>query len=382
MPGFFWWSHVALLAGIPYLAHVRVFLSNTTLFMNTSLRRSLGVFVLLVAVLSITLYSSYGIRDWFRVTFVLSEAVHARPTPPFELPGPDSSSTSFRFLAVGDAGTGGYGQQQVAESMGKKAARDPVSFVVLLGDNFYESGVSSVTDKQWMTKFDSVYTAPSLQIPFYAVLGNHDHKGNPEAQVDYTKHSPRWRMPSRYYTFVQNVDDSTDIQFFCIDTHPLAYLSPSDIAKGRDSATYRPQLRWLEQELSSSSARWKIVLGHHTLYSNGYHGDNPVLAALLEPLFEKSSVDIYLCGHDHDLQLLKPVKGVNYVVSGGGGKHRSVEWRDNTIYAATNLGFTSFWISHSEVTVEFLNKDGRVDYVHRFRKPAFPLPHQATETLN
>lgn len=348
--------------------------------MNTPLRRLLAVFILLVTVLSIAFYSSYDIGDWFRVTFVLSETVHPRPIPSFELPAPDSSGNSLRFLAVGDVGTGGYGQHQVAEAMGNKAARDSVSFVVLLGDNFYESGVSSVMDEQWRTKFDSVYTASSLQIPFYAVLGNHDHKGNPEAQVEYTKFSSRWQMPARYYTFVQNVDDSTDVQFFCIDSHPLAYLSPSDIAKGRDSASYMPQLRWLEQELSSSSARWKIVLGHHTIYSNGYHGDNPVLATLLEPLFEKCGVDFYLCGHDHDLQLLKPVKGVNYIISGGGGKHRSVEWRDNTIYAAANLGFTSFWVSRDVTTVEFLSKAGRVDYVHRFRKSP-SLPNQAVGIL-
>jgi len=37
-----------------------------------------------------------------------------------------------------------------------------------------------------------VYTAPSLQKRWYAVEGNHDHKGNVSAEVDYTKLSKRW----------------------------------------------------------------------------------------------------------------------------------------------------------------------------------------------
>ena len=46
-------------------------------------------------------------------------------------------------------------------------------FVVLLGDNFYEDGVASVDDPQWQTKFEDPYA--NIDLPFYAVLGNHDH---------------------------------------------------------------------------------------------------------------------------------------------------------------------------------------------------------------
>lgn len=350
-------NFLALLLRISYfLLHV----------MSQSLRRSLTVFVLLVAIIGIALYSSSDVRDWFGVTFISSKVVDGRPVSHFDLPLPDSTEPLIRFLAVGDAGTGRFGQQQVADAMAGYAARSPLSFVLFLGDNFYEFGVKSIDDEQWRTKFESVYTAPSLQIPFYAVLGNHDYRGNPQAQVEYTIHNTRWRMPARYYTFSRTANDSTTVQFFCLDTQPMAYLRASDLESGKDTGSYMPQLRWLKQELSASQARWRIAAGHHPVYSNGFHGNNAVLGSLLEPLFDAYNVNFYLCGHDHDLQLLRPVNDVHYVVSGGGGKHRDVKWQENTIYAATNLGFTSFMITQIEVVLEFLNKDGQIGYVHRF----------------
>ena len=42
------------------------------------------------------------------------------------------------------------------------------------GDNFYESGVDSISDDKWQTTFEAIYDAPALQVPWYAVLGNHD----------------------------------------------------------------------------------------------------------------------------------------------------------------------------------------------------------------
>lgn len=44
------------------------------------------------------------------------------------------------------------------------------------GDNIYEEGVESVTDPLWSSRYCSVYTDPSiLDIPWYAILGNHDY---------------------------------------------------------------------------------------------------------------------------------------------------------------------------------------------------------------
>jgi acid phosphatase len=281
--------------------------------------------------------------------------------PEFTVPAKTPGVKYLQFITVGDFGTGGKGQRDVASSMAEKARIDPVELVLLLGDNFYENGVQSVNDKQFQTKFEDMYNQPSLQLPFYAVLGNHDYRGNPEAQVQYTGASERWKMPARYYTFTQPVDDSTDVQFFALDTNP--------IAGGETRAA--EQITWLKSELEKSRARWKIVFGHHLLYSGGYHGNDPetlTMRAQLEPILEPA-IDLYLCGHDHDQQLIKPLdKRLHYVVSGAGAKCRDVEWKGDTIYAGTNLGFAWFRLSHRELLVEFLTAAGELDYAHVIAK--------------
>ena len=291
---------------------------------------------------------------------------NARPISSFTIPPKDPDVKYLQFEAVGDGGTGMSGQKEVAESMSRKASEDSASFILVLGDNFYESGVSSVSDPQWQRKFEDVYSQRSLQIPFYAILGNHDYRSNPQAEVKYSSASTRWRMPDRYYTFSSAVDDSTRVQFFCIDTTPLAEDKGVDTASISESD--RRQVRWLDQQLQESSARWKIVLGHHTIYSGGEHGDDPHLAALIEPLFEKFGVDVYLCGHDHHQEILKPIRGVYYIVSGAGGKHRSVTWRDNTLYAGTNLGFTWYRVSRNDLLVEFYTRAGKLDFAYTISK--------------
>jgi acid phosphatase len=233
-----------------------------------------------------------------------------------------------------------------------------------LGDNFYPSGVESVSDEQWGEKFETMYSAQSLQIPFYAVLGNHDYYSNPAAEVDYSKRGGRWTMPSRYYSFTSSIDETTKVQFFCLDTTPLDAERTEETEEGvvLDSMDYRTQIAWLDRQLQDSQARWKIVVGHHALYSGGVHGDNNGLIALLEPLFRKHYVDLYLAGHDHHLEMKKPINGIHYVVSGGGGTHRSVTWMDNALYAATNMGFNAFTLSSREMVVEFYDKDGVLRY--------------------
>jgi len=303
---------------------------------------------------------------WFQDVVLTSSVKNPKPIPAFTIPAKTPGTSYLQFLLMGDPGTGRSGQRDVALAMGKIAAQDSISCALVLGDNFYPSGVKSVTDEQWEEKFERMYSAPSLQVPFYAVLGNHDYYSNPLAQVEYTKVSKRWRMPSSYYAFTQNIDDTTSVEFFCLDTTPLDADRAEEKEEGQDIDAVRDslQLGWLEQKLQQSTARWKIVAGHHALYSGGIHGDNTGLIALLEPDFLKYKVDVYLAAHDHHLEMKKPIKGILHVVSGAGGTHRSVTWKDDALYAATNMGFNRIRISAAEIVIEFYDKDGNLKYAY------------------
>lgn len=271
----------------------------------------------------------------------------------------ESGAGYLQFLSVGDVGTGGYGQTLVANAMARQATKTPMEFVLMLGDNFYSAGVKSVYDQQWKSKFQDMYDHSSLDIPFYTVLGNHDHYGNADAQVAYTnfRGNSRWKMPSHYYTFDRSIDGSATVQFFALDTTPIAY-GKADALK---------QIKWLEEELKNSHAEWKIVFGHHPIYSGGLYGNNRATKKKLEGLFTKYKINLYLSGHEHDQQLLGPVKGVFYIVNGAGSKTRRTGRQQNTIYANSDTGFAMFRISRDELMVSFINSGGRVKYAYTIK---------------
>jgi len=278
--------------------------------------------------------------------------------PPFTIPPVVPGAAYERFIVFGDMGTGRSDQYKVAEAMAQRAKSDHVDFLLTVGDNVYDNGVSSVDDAQWKTKFEDVYKDPSLQIPIYPSLGNHDWKGNPRAQVEYSQRNKNWKMPALYYTFVRTLGDGTNVQFFAIDSDPIR----------RQASDADAQLAWLDAELGKSDARWKIVFGHHPLYSHGAtHGNNAAMIAKVGPLLTKHDVALYLCGHDHTLEMFKPIGGVYHVVTGGGGGPDiayGIDWKDDDLYAATLGGFALFRVSGSEIVVEFVRLDGKTQYAH------------------
>lgn len=282
-----------------------------------------------------------------------------RPVPEFSVPARNPDEKYVYFIAIGDQGKGGEDQRHVAELMNEKARNDSLHFVITLGDNFYNDGVTSVDDIQWVEKFENMYNLPYLNVPFYASLGNHDyHNDNAWHQVEYSKKSNKWKMPHNYYTFSQGIDGNSSVQFFVLDSQQIKQRDDHDAA----------QLSWLERELSASTATWKIVYGHHPLYSYGKHGNVRAMIEHVQPILEKYRVDAYLAGHDHDRQLLGPLHGVFYIISGTGGKSRDTSYGDMTIFAETNLGFAWFRVSPVEFHLQFINAEGKIEYAHTWTK--------------
>jgi len=135
------------------------------------------------------------------------------------------------------------------------------------------------------------------------------------------------------------------------------------------------QLKWLDEQRQKSSATWKIAFGHHPLYSNGaIQRTNPekdTMIKALEPIFVKHKIDLYFAGHDHSLEILKPIKGIHYVISGSGaGPSRAynVNWTDESFYAATLGGFVLCRVSRNELLIEFVRIGGGTQYAHVITK--------------
>ena len=81
-----------------------------------------------------------------------------------------------------------------------------------------------------------------------------------------------------------------------------------------------PQYRWLDEDLKGAADyKWKFVFLHDPFYSTGKHGSNINERRILCPLFEKGGVAIVFAGHDHLYERTENIKGVTYIVTGGGG---------------------------------------------------------------
>jgi acid phosphatase len=299
-------------------------------------------------------------RQFVRTLFVATQAAAVGSLLPGSLFAADAPRGGLNFLVLGDWGRNGEPDQKaVATQMGIAAQAMDARFVIAVGDNFYEDGVASVTDPQWQSSFEKVYVAPSLQVPWHVVLGNHDYHGNCDAQIDYTKTSKRWNMPARCFVRTEHIDAATAADFFFLDTTPMATLDEDEMKYHGHVKTQNvpEQMAWFESALKKSTAPWKIVIGHHPIYTSGEHGNTPYLIEHVLPLLEKYKVQAYFNGHDHDLQHLQADR-VNLFCSGGGSKPRaSLKDLPQTKFAKGCSGFAAVALQPDKLEVRLV--DGR-----------------------
>lgn len=277
----------------------------------------------------------------------------------------------INFIAMGDWGRNGADhQKQVAEQMGKTATQIKAQFIVSTGDNFYPSGVISEHDPLFKYSFEDIYTAFPLQWDWYVVLGNHDYKSNPDAQVAYTKISRRWKMPARYFSkkIAINGDTSQQVLMVFMDTNPLIpeFYSNSEYGPNVRKADSSAQKKWLHKVLSdpSKSIKWKIVVGHHPMYTGGSRTegyDTKAIRNTLKPLLDKYSVDVYLTGHEHSLQHLSVGK-TEHFISGGASEKTAVHDIPESKMVASEYGFMVFSVLPDKILVQTIDDTGKIIY--------------------
>ncbi|MEH3041469.1 MAG: metallophosphoesterase [Sphingomonas paucimobilis] len=265
------------------------------------------------------------------------------------------------FAVLGDWGRDTPEQHHVAAAMGRAAAEAPSDFVLAIGDNFYSDGVASVDDPLWQSVFEDVYTHPALQVPWYALLGNHDYRGNPQAQIDYARQSKRWRMPARYYQVADASLARADAELFAIDTSPFVERYRANdgmIGTNTRSQDTKRQLAWLDHALSQSRAKWKIVTGHHPIRSGGSgHGDQPEIIAQVLPILNRHGVQAYIAGHDHDLQHIRRDR-IDMIQCGGGMEARPVQPVEGTRFCRAAAGFGMVQIAGDLLSFDLRDERG------------------------
>jgi tartrate-resistant acid phosphatase type 5 len=326
------------------------------------MKRKLILLLSITSIFFTTINAQVFIKD--SVNYIATEKL---TTPPGAL----------NFIAMGDWGrVGADHQKEVALQMGKTAFDVKSQFTIATGDNFYPSGVISEWDPLWKYSYEDIYTAFSLQWDWYPVLGNHDYKSNPDAQVAYSKISRRWKMPARYYSKLIAIpgDTASKILFLFIDTNPLIpeFYANVDYGPNVKKADSTKQKKWIEKELSNTSAtiKWKIVVGHHPMFTGGsrYEGyDTKAIRNSLKPLFDKYSVDVFLAGHEHSLQHLVVGK-TQHFISGAASEKTAARLIPESKMAASAYGFMLFSVTTNSLTVNTIDETGKIIYTTTINK--------------
>lgn len=311
------------------------------------------------------------------------------------------------------------GQQATADAIATWCAGEACDFMIVLGDNIYPDGAdgSDQDSQRLMDVLVTPYLNIQRDVPdflYYAALGNHDWKSSRQGrdvQVSFGASArTRYRMESPgFYTYTRG-----NAQFWVLDTEML--LADSVVYKekldsdGRELATSEldpvpgwakpqsraehEQLQWLAQSMAESSAHWKVVYGHHTLWSAGgtKFGEAHVLRPLLLPILCRHA-DAWFNGHEHDLGVFSDscettlgsgAPALPIIVSGAGAKQRAINYGFHEYQEATYSSYEAHWmkgmtwgfshvvLNNDEATVSMIttpnDQSGKaeVEYVYAF----------------
>lgn len=264
---------------------------------------------------------------------------------------------SLFFMNIGDMGEKGNNKTAVAAAMNAVGEWfNWPEFITTNGDNFYPPDtISSSGDSDWVDNFSDVYDLPFLAVPFYASLGNHDYNDNSvSALLAHHGSADGWNLTNNYYSITFPASSSSPlIEYFVLDT---------EMIDDRDSG-YLDQLDWLESALQTSDARWKIVSGHHPVYSYGQHGDTTNVKNDVGPLLRSFGADVYISGHDHDKQIIqKAGDPVTYIVNGTASRTRSTTQGADSLFAADTPGLAAVQVVGDNLRLQFYDSDAQLEH--------------------
>jgi tartrate-resistant acid phosphatase type 5 len=354
-------------------------------------------------------------RDWVEERRPIEEFAHP---PMYKLPSNGSMIPAS-------------GQAPVAIGMKRFCAQHGCDFATMLGDNIYPDG--AMADADDARRFRELFTVPygSLvegrdDFRIYAVLGNHDwhtSRAGALAQVRFMESSPPFFMNGFFYRIVPAAAHG-QVEIFAIDTEILlagttvheavladdaSEVATTEVEKlepwaAPQSDAERNMADWLEAALASSDARWKIVIGHHPLWSTAgsKFQQAKALRRLILPALCRHA-DLYLAGHEHTLEVHSDdcstaVSGTKLaplpqIVSGSAAKMRPSNsafirqqlkaYPQLTTHWARGLtwGFSHLTFEGDRVTVKMIKtaQDGsgttQVTYEHAFTRRSAPAGH-------
>lgn len=242
-----------------------------------------------------------------------------------------------------DIATEDSGAMPVGQAMAQLCQQKICEFGIQLGDNIYPDGADADDGKDDQKRMNDLILEPLLpllnqetDLVVYSALGNHDWKSSRKGvalQTKWMEEQKQFHMDEQgYYRFTKG-EPGNEVEFFVLDTNmilsgqtfyevPLnpdgsegqletalaqgtAELEKHEAHEGPVNGEDKKQIQWLKEGLENSKAKWKIVYGHHILWSIGgtKYNEGHVLRELIMPTLCQYA-DAYIAGHEHDLELI------------------------------------------------------------------------------
>lgn len=251
----------------------------------------------------------------------------------------------FGLMAIGDLGTGWSTQHKLLKLMAQRPSRI-YQGILLLGDIVYPSAKPELFQKTIIEPYQPLFREG---YKLYPLVGNHDWAYKKAIHL-----KQLFQIPD-FYSF--RLGDMVEVWM----------LNSNDDGRLFD----RQQARWLELGLQRSNATWKIVSLHHPPYSSeSIHGNNQHLIKYLSPMLERYGVDLCLSGHSHLYERTKSIRGVTYIVSGGGSaslrKYTDNNWFTEVIYSKHH--FLDILGDSKTLSLRAIDADGQVLDSHNIVK--------------
>jgi hypothetical protein len=237
----------------------------------------------------------------------------------------------FQFALIGDSRDG---EKVYARLVGRALEGKP-HFLIHLGDMISHPG-----EKEWQKFFE---ISKQIDLPFFPVVGNHEVFATGRGEKLYRDqfHLPDERT---YYGFRVG-----GVLFVILD---------SEMGRGR---IINEQLSWLEDILSSSKERFKLIFIHRPLFlpidslKKGRAMDRyPVERDALHQLFLKTNVKAVFEADDHRYDRMEK-DHILYFITGGGGAPL-------TSFKERGRFFHYVWISVQQERIEgeVVDLEGRI----------------------
>jgi hypothetical protein len=233
------------------------------------------------------------------------------------LPVEGTADTLLRIGVIGDCGNNSTNQRDVRDHLSSYLGSNYMNAWILLGDNAYSSGF----DAEYQAEFFGIYQDQFLkQNPLYPAPGNHDY-GNSTSSPTVTNHAA-----APYYQNFSMPDSgeagglaSNNPAFYSYNIGNVHFLSLDSYGQEADAThlydTTGVQVQWIKQDLAANTNKgWVVCYWHHPPYTMGSHnsdGESDLVAIRQNfiKILERYGVDLILCGHSHDYERSKLIKG-------------------------------------------------------------------------